>query len=112
MRPKEMSAMMNAYRMGMVVRLCPPAELMNIALEIAEKILKLKGERFTSVENFGIVAEKNASQPSRKFFCTIPNHMSFTSMPIPSGDRLARHQVLIERPQIMGCQQHACRNLL
>src|ERR1700730_10950222 len=24
----------DAYRMGMVVRLCPPAELMNIALEI------------------------------------------------------------------------------
>jgi enoyl-CoA hydratase/carnithine racemase len=30
----------DAYRMGMVVRLCPPAELMNLALEIAEKIAR------------------------------------------------------------------------
>ena len=30
----------DAFRMGMVVRLCPPAELMNIALEIAEKIAR------------------------------------------------------------------------
>jgi enoyl-CoA hydratase len=30
----------DAYRMGMVVRLCPPAELMNIAQEIAEKIAR------------------------------------------------------------------------
>jgi enoyl-CoA hydratase/carnithine racemase len=30
----------DAYRLGMVVRLCPPAELMNIALEIAEKIAR------------------------------------------------------------------------
>jgi enoyl-CoA hydratase/carnithine racemase len=52
----------DAYRMGMVVRLCPPAELMNIALEIAEKIARsgptaLAAAKFAVREGLGVPME-------------------------------------------------------